>query len=117
MTAVGDLLAPSAVEQDKPDVVGDSAYADGDTRNRLGQAGYTLGAKVPPTRNRAGRFSKDHFEVNVGANTVTCPADVTVTIGASADPQPREPTPQPDHDRQHEPISPDRHDPDRRTIG
>jgi IS5 family transposase len=81
--AVDDLLAPSAEVDDKPEVVGDSAYADGDTRERLGQAGYTVRAKVPPARNRAGRFTKDRFEINLEAATVTCPVGQTVTIRPS----------------------------------
>jgi IS5 family transposase len=81
--AVDDLLAPSAGDDDKPEVVGDSAYADGETRDRLAKRGYEMRAKVPPTRNRGGRFTKDQFRINLDANTVTCPADVTVTITPS----------------------------------
>ncbi len=81
--AVDKLLAPSATDGDKPDVLGDSAYADGDTRQRLGNAGYKIVSKVPPTRNRGGRFPKDRFVVDVGGATVTCPADQTVPIAAS----------------------------------
>lgn len=78
--AVDDLLAPSAADDDKPEVVGDSAYADGDTRDRLAKRGYEVRAKVPPTRNRGGRFTKDQFDVNLEDCTVTCPAGVSVTI-------------------------------------
>jgi Transposase DDE domain/Transposase domain (DUF772) len=77
---VDDLLAGHADEQNKPEVVGDSAYADGETRDRLGRAGYTVRAKVPPARNRAGRFTKDRFHVNLDDNTVSCPAEHTVAI-------------------------------------
>jgi Transposase DDE domain/Transposase domain (DUF772) len=81
--AVDDLLAPSTTDDDKPEVVGDSAYADGATRDRLARAGYKLRAKVPPARNRAGRFTKDRFEVDLDDGTVTCPAGQTVTIRPS----------------------------------
>lgn len=81
--AVDDLLAPCADEPDKPEVVGDSAYADGETRDRLGRQGYKVRAKVPPARNRFGRLTKDHFTINLGDGTVTCPADQTVTITPS----------------------------------
>jgi hypothetical protein len=81
--AVDELLAPSAAEHDKPEVVGDSAYADGETRDRLGTAGYPVRAKVPPARNRADRFTKDRFHVNLDDATVTCPAAQTVTITPS----------------------------------
>jgi IS5 family transposase len=81
--AVDDLLEPSADDEAKPDVVGDSAYADGDTRDRLAARGYKVRAKVPPTRNRDGRFTKDQFRINLGDRTVTCPAEVTVSITLS----------------------------------
>lgn len=82
--AVEDLLAPVADQEDKPDVVGDSAYADGDTRARLGDEGFEVVAKVPPVRNSTGGFPKDRFAVDLQAGTVTCPAEVTVTIRARA---------------------------------
>ena len=78
--AVDDLLAGHADMTAKPEVVGDSAYADGETRDRLGNAGYNVRAKVPPARNREGRFTKDRFHINLDDNTVTCPADHTVAI-------------------------------------
>ena len=81
--AVDDLLAPNDDAADKPEVVGDSAYADGETRDRLAKRGYKLRAKVPPARNRAGRFTKDRFRVDLEAGTVTCPAGKTVTITPS----------------------------------
>ena len=81
--AVDDLLEPSAEAQDKPEVVGDSAYADGETRDRLTKRGYKVRAKVPPARNRAGRFTKDRFTIDLEAGTVSCPAEVTVQITPS----------------------------------
>jgi hypothetical protein len=81
--AVDDLLADHANDEVKPEVVGDSAYADGDTRDRLTNKGYTMRVKQPPGRNRAGRYSKDRFTINLGDNTVTCPAGHTVTITPS----------------------------------
>jgi Transposase DDE domain/Transposase domain (DUF772) len=81
--AVDDLLAGHADDDVKPEVVGDSAYADGDTRDRLAKAGFTMRVKQPPARNRAGRFTKDRFQVNLDDNTVTCPAGQTVTITPS----------------------------------
>ena len=40
-------------------------------------------AKVPPARNRAGRFTKDRFAIHLDDATVTCPAGQTVTITPS----------------------------------
>jgi hypothetical protein len=78
--AVDDLLASVADLEDKPVVFGDSAYADGDTLDRLEGQGFEVMAKVPPAANRDGRFSKDDFLVDLEAGTVTCPADHTVEI-------------------------------------
>jgi len=73
-------LGSSQVWRSRCPVVGDSAYADGETRERLGNAGYNVRAKVPSARNREGRFTKDRFHINLDDNTVTCPADHTVAI-------------------------------------
>ena len=81
--AVDDLLADHHDDEHKPEVVGDSAYADGETRDRLAKKGYSMRVKQPPARNRAGRFTKDRFRVSLDDNTVTCPAGQTVTITPS----------------------------------
>lgn len=81
--AVDDLLADHADDEIKPEVVGDSAYADGETRDRLANKGYRMRVKQPPARNRAGRFTKNRFRVSLDDNTVTCPAGHTVTITPS----------------------------------
>lgn len=81
--AVDDLLADHLEDEDKPTVIGDSAYADGATRAHLDDQGFEVIAKCPPTRNSTGGFTKDHFDVNIDDNTVTCPADHTVTIRMS----------------------------------
>ena len=79
--AVEDLLAePGADPESKPDVVGDSAYADGATLDSLGEEGYEVVAKVPPARNGTGGFTKDRFGIDLEASTVTCPAEHTVPI-------------------------------------
>jgi len=71
--AVPELLAGEP-DEDKPMVLGDSAYADGQTRHELGEAGFTLMAKCPPIRNATGGFTKDRFLVDLEAGTVSCPA-------------------------------------------
>lgn len=57
--AVSDLLAPHADEPDKPEVLGDSAYAGGATRDALGAQGFTLTAKCRLVRNATGLFTKE----------------------------------------------------------
>ena len=81
--AVGDLLAPVAGLAEKPIVLGDSAYADGQTRAELTEAGFEVVSRCPPVRNSTGGFTKDHFAVDLDDNSVTCPAGHTVTIRLS----------------------------------
>lgn len=61
-------------------VVGDSAYADGATLDRLTSDGHTVMAKVPPARNTRGGFTKDDFHIDVDRQIVTCPAGRSVAI-------------------------------------
>ncbi|MGH9029079.1 MAG: IS1182 family transposase [Acidimicrobiales bacterium] len=77
--AVPELLADEP-EQDKPIVLGDSAYADGQTRTTLAEQGFILMAKCPPVRNATGGFTKDRFVIDLEACTVTCPAGQTAPI-------------------------------------
>src|SRR5436305_849618 len=62
------------------EIFGDSAYADAGTLDKLGTAGHTVFAKVPPIRNSRGLFGKDRFGIDLAAQTVTCPAAHTVPI-------------------------------------
>jgi IS5 family transposase len=80
---VGELLAPVADLEDKPVVLGDSAYADGQTREELTEAGFEVISRCPPVRNSTGGFTKDRFTVDLDDHTVTCPAGHTVAIRRS----------------------------------
>jgi len=82
--AAGELLHEHADSEDKPEVVGDSAYGDAATRAGLEEQGFTVTAKCPPARNAGGRFAKDRFAVDLGAGTVTCPAGQTAIIVPAA---------------------------------
>jgi hypothetical protein len=82
--AVDDLVEGLS-DEDKPEILGDSAYADGATRAALGQAGFEVVAKVPPVRNATGLFTKDRFVVDLEASTVTCPAGQRVAINPTRD--------------------------------
>ncbi len=82
--AVDDLLADHVDNDDKPTVIGDSAYADGAIREHLDDDGFDVIAKCPPIRNSTGGFTKDRFDVNTDENTVTCPAGHTVAIRLSS---------------------------------
>jgi DDE family transposase/transposase-like protein DUF772 len=78
--ASAELLGEHAQSEDKPEVVGDSAYGDAATRAGLEAQGFTVVAKCPPARNAGGRFPKDRFTVDLDGGTVTCPAGQTATI-------------------------------------
>ncbi len=77
---VDELLCPVAEMADKPVIFADSAYADGETLDRLEGQGFKVMAKVPPAVNRDGRFTKDDFSIDLGTSTVTCPAGQTAGI-------------------------------------
>ncbi len=83
--AVGELVGALSDEADRPEIVGDSAYADGATRAALGQDGFEVVAKVPPVRNATGLFTKDRFVVDLESQSVTCPAGQRVAINPTRD--------------------------------
>ena len=78
--AVGKLLEQETNEEQKPIILGDSAYASGETRTTLGGQGFTLMAKCPPIRNVTGGFTKERFVIDLKHASVTCPAGQTVGI-------------------------------------
>ena len=78
-------MGPQADAEDKPEVLGDSAYADGATRDVLGANGLRGRGQVPPVRNATGLFTKDRFDVDLQTNTVTCPAGQHVAINPTRD--------------------------------
>lgn len=51
-----------------------SAYGSGELINTLEQAGAERNCKVQRPVAPGGRFSKDAFDVDLQAGTVTCPA-------------------------------------------
>ncbi|MGI8686934.1 MAG: IS1182 family transposase [Acidimicrobiales bacterium] len=59
-------------------LLGDMAYSDGDVREAVEQQGAELVAKVPPVTN-GGRFPKTEFDIDLEAQSVTCPARETTT--------------------------------------
>lgn len=66
-------------------MVGDSAYADGATRDAMEDKGFNLSAKCPPVRNATGLFTKDRFVVDLETRTVTCPAGQRVAVNLTRD--------------------------------
>ncbi len=85
-----DASAESEAEPDctetseRPKVYGDAAYGTGEFLNHLEQGGLDSGCKTQPPNNRNGLFPKSRFEIDLDADTVTCPAGVTVPIRRTA---------------------------------
>jgi hypothetical protein len=73
---------PHEGDEGELNVFGDSAYADADTLDDLEEQGHTPWAKVPPTRNRDGLFSKDQFDIDLDKQEVTCRAGNSAPIVA-----------------------------------
>ena len=80
---IDDLLsAPGADQsQDTDDeaaegstVYGDSAYGSGEFQDTLANNDIASRCKTQQPTAPAGRFAKDRFEVDLGTDTVTCPA-------------------------------------------
>ncbi|MGH9155207.1 MAG: IS1182 family transposase [Acidimicrobiales bacterium] len=59
-------------------VLADMAYSDGDVRQAVENTGAALVVKVPPVTN-GGRFPKTDFDIDLEAQSVTCPAGETTT--------------------------------------
>lgn len=68
-----------------PVVYGDSAYGTGGMQQALTDAGVESRCRTQQPVNRNGRFSKAKFNIDLDADTVTCPNNVTVTIRRSND--------------------------------
>ncbi|MDP9296617.1 MAG: transposase, partial [Actinomycetota bacterium] len=77
--SVPDLLPEldeDEAQEDRLQVVGDTAYGTGPTREVLVEAGAELVAKAPPETNPHGGFPKSAFRIDVAGGTATCPAGV-----------------------------------------
>ena len=78
--AVDELLRPVDGLDEKPVVLGDSAYAGGEVREHLDEKGFKVMSKVPPASNRGGLFTKDEFRIDLDKRMVRCPAEHVVSI-------------------------------------
>ena len=79
--AAGD--APDGVEAQDVEpltVYGDAAYGSGELLAEFEKSEVTVMCKVQPPNAPGGRFTKDRFDIDLQAGTVTCPAGVTVEI-------------------------------------
>jgi len=64
----------------EPAVHGDAAYRSGAFLDLLAGANIASGCKTQPPPAAGGLLTKDRFVIDLGADTVTCPAKVTVPI-------------------------------------
>ena len=76
--------AGAAQDAERACVYGDNAYGTGSFHARLDQAGITDRCKTQTPTAAGGLFSKDRFDINLGADlgagAVTCPGGVTASI-------------------------------------
>jgi hypothetical protein len=80
---IADLLEPGndqAPAADDAAVYGDCAYGTGEMLDQLHRAGIDAKTKVQAPNAPAGKFTKDHFTIDLGAQQVTCPNRVTAPI-------------------------------------
>jgi hypothetical protein len=64
----------------EPKVYGDNAYGTGEFQSKLEGDGIASGCKTASPTAAGGLFTKDSFDIDLGAGTVTCPNNVTVAI-------------------------------------
>jgi DDE family transposase/transposase-like protein DUF772 len=76
-----DAIAESS--QAPPTVYGDNAYGTGEFHARLGEAGIESRCKTQAPTTAGGLFSKDRFAIDLGAQTVHCPAGNTAPLRAA----------------------------------
>ncbi len=90
---IADLLTDDDVDgdgvagdgADTPTVYGDAAYGTGEFQQRLDDNDIESGCRTQPASAPGGRFSKDRFDIDLDADTVTCPNEVTVGIRRATD--------------------------------
>jgi hypothetical protein len=82
---IGDLRDSERDDDQEPTVFGDSAYGTGEFQQHLDDNDIASGCRTQPPSAPAGRFAKDHFQVDLDDDTVTCPAGATVAIRRGAD--------------------------------
>jgi hypothetical protein len=74
--------APEGEAEPPLEVYGDSAYGAGAVLQALSDAGATAMCRVQAPTNTDGRYTRDAFQIDLDAGTVTCPAAKTAAFGA-----------------------------------
>lgn len=70
----------AAQDTERAGVYGDNAYGTGSFHDRLDQARIADRCKTQTPTAAGGLFSKDRFDIDLGAGAVTCPGGVTAPI-------------------------------------
>lgn len=91
VTGAADQDGPQAkhlIDTQPPDrrphrVLGDTAYGNGPVRAELADRAVEVLAQVPAGTVDEGRLGKREFEVDLAANTITCPGGHSVAINTS----------------------------------
>jgi IS5 family transposase len=76
----GEPSAGAAQDAERACVYGDNAYGTGSFHDRLDQAGIEDRCKTQTPTAAGGLFSKDRFDIDLGAGAMTCPGGVTAPI-------------------------------------
>jgi len=69
-----------AARGETPTVYGDAAYGSGEFLDHLAGAGIENRCKTQSPVNATGRFAKSRFNIDLDADSVTCPAGVTAGV-------------------------------------
>lgn len=77
-TVLQDLIDTDPVPV--AEVIADTHYGSGPTRQAMADQGIDLVAPAPPIPAVAGMFSKADFDIDLDSATITCPAGVTEAI-------------------------------------
>ncbi|HEX2301966.1 MAG TPA: transposase [Pseudonocardiaceae bacterium] len=72
--------AGAAEDAERACIYGDNAYGTGAFHDRLDQAGIEDRCKTQTPTAAGGLFSKDRFDIDLDAGSVTCPGGVTAPI-------------------------------------
>ncbi|MHB8190836.1 MAG: transposase [Ferrimicrobium sp.] len=77
--------SPDAGDNRDATVYGDAAYGTGEFQSHPQKTNIASKCKTQPPSAKDGLFTKDRFVIDLEANTVRCPGEVTVTIARLKD--------------------------------
>lgn len=80
-----DKPSQAGDDDPRPVVYGDSAYGTGEFQSHLEDNDIGSGCRTQPPSAPKGRFAKDRFDIDLEADTVTCPNNIIVEIRHGAD--------------------------------